>query len=72
MCEGLTVAIAVDYRDLVTSIFDHELADSALITTSRRIAEGPLCKRIVHLMSGEEAAAPAQVSSGGLPHPAET
>jgi putative ATP-binding cassette transporter len=72
LCEGLTDAIATDYRDLLTSIFEHELADSALISTSRRGTEGPLCKRIVHLMSGEEAAAPAQLSSGGLPHPAET
>ena len=35
LCEGLTDAIATDYRDLLTSIFEHELADSALISTSR-------------------------------------
>jgi hypothetical protein len=68
----LTDTIAADYRDLVTSIFDQELSDSALISTSRRSTEGPLCKRVVHLTSGEDHSASMQRRLGGLPHPAET
>jgi putative ATP-binding cassette transporter len=68
--DGIIDAIAEDHRDLVISIFENELADTALVSVSRRGSLGPLCRRVVHLTSSP----PDEMrgsASGRVPHSTE-
>ena len=67
---GIIDAVVEDHRELAVSIFENELADTALVSISRRGSHGPLCRRIVHLTSASADEA-QETGSGGLPHSAE-
>jgi vitamin B12/bleomycin/antimicrobial peptide transport system ATP-binding/permease protein len=64
--DGIINAIAEEHRELVISIFENELADTALVSVSRRGTQGPLCRRVFRLTPS-----PAHDSSGRVPHSAE-
>ena len=69
--DGIIDTVAEDHRDLVLSIFENELADTALISVSRRDTHSPLCRRVIHLTSGGPHDDSEQGRSGRAPHPAE-
>jgi vitamin B12/bleomycin/antimicrobial peptide transport system ATP-binding/permease protein len=49
--EGIIDSVAEDHRNLVQSIFENELAETALISVSRRDTRNPLYRRIIQLTS---------------------
>ena len=49
--EGIIDSVAEDLRDLMQSIFENELAETALISVSRCNMHSPLCRRVIHLTS---------------------
>jgi len=48
-CDGTPNIVDDDDNDVVSSIFETELAESALVSVSRRRGRAGLCKRVVHL-----------------------
>jgi len=49
--EGIIDSVAEDHRELMQSIFENELAETALISVSRCNTRSPLCRRVIHLTS---------------------
>ena len=48
-CDGNPNIVDDDDTDVVSSIFETELVDSALVSVSRRRGRAGLCRRVVHL-----------------------
>jgi putative ATP-binding cassette transporter len=50
--EDVFDALSAEYHDLIRSIFDIDLAQSAVISIGHRVAPEDLCRKVVHLTSG--------------------
>jgi len=48
-CEGNPSIVDDDDKDVVSSIFETELADSAVVSVARRRGSSGLCRQVVHL-----------------------